>query len=204
MYNLNHKFKKQQIRFLFYQPPSQETWNGELLGYVVTWREGSPLSTDNSTHALTAPGWGASHASLVALRTHTHYEIRVSAFNAVGAGPGCAPLTATTLEGGKKNNNVSRINNRKWWIQGTGRTLYCMSNVLSTAPEAPPERVRCEPLSAQSIRTWWEPPLPAQRGGVLLGYEILYEVKLKKQHRNINIYLTFLPYTRILSLFYRW
>ncbi|KOB72568.1 Down syndrome cell adhesion molecule-like protein, partial [Operophtera brumata] len=126
-----------------WQPPSQETWNGELLGYVVSWREGSPLTTDNSSHALTAPGWGASHASLVALRTHTHYEVRVSAFNAVGAGPASAPLTTTTLEG---------------------------------APEAPPERVRCEPLSAQSVRVWWETPPPAQRGGVLLGYEILYEV----------------------------
>ncbi|KAJ8735937.1 hypothetical protein PYW07_007557 [Mythimna separata] len=48
-------------------------------------------------------------------------------------------------------------------------------NVHSLAPEAPPERVRCEALSAQSVRVWWEPPPPALRGGVLLGYEVLYE-----------------------------
>ncbi|XP_022821445.1 Down syndrome cell adhesion molecule-like protein Dscam2 [Spodoptera litura] len=124
-----------------WQAPPQESWNGELLGYVVTWHEVSS-SGDNKTSALTAAGWGAAHAVLVALRTHAQYEVKVRAFNAVGAGPPCAPLTATTLEG---------------------------------APEGPPERVRCEPLSAQSVRVWWEPPPPALRGGVLLGYEVLYE-----------------------------
>ncbi|XP_053618370.1 cell adhesion molecule Dscam2-like isoform X1 [Plodia interpunctella] len=124
-----------------WQPPPQETWNGELLGYVVTWREAG--SAENSTQALTAHGWGATQALLAALRAHAHYEVRVKAFNAVGAGPPCTPLTATTLE------NV---------------------------PEAPPERVRCEPISSQSLRVWWEPPPPATRGGVLLGYELLYEV----------------------------
>lgn len=43
-------------------------------------------------------------------------------------------------------------------------------------PEAPPERVRCEPLSAQSIRVWWEAPPNDLRGGTLLGYELLFEV----------------------------
>lgn len=51
-----------------------------------------------------------------------------------------------------------------------------MMNNFCLAPEAPPERVRCEPLSAQSVRVWWEPPPPGLRGGVLLGYEVLYEV----------------------------
>ncbi|KAL0850695.1 hypothetical protein ABMA28_006640 [Loxostege sticticalis] len=128
-----------------WQAPPQESWNGELLGYVVTWREaGAGIGdNDNLTQALTASGWGATQAQLAGLRPHKHYEVRVRAFNAVGAGPSAAPLTATTLEG---------------------------------APEASPERVRCEPMSAQSIRVWWEPPPPASRGGVLLGYELLYEV----------------------------
>lgn len=52
------------------------------------------------TQALTSSGWGATQAVVVALRTHAHYEVRVRAFNAVGAGPPCSPLTATTLEGG--------------------------------------------------------------------------------------------------------
>ncbi|CAB3241311.1 unnamed protein product [Arctia plantaginis] len=122
-----------------WQAPPQESWNGELLGYVISWHETS--AGDNRTSTLSAPGWGAAHAVLVALRTNTQYSVRVNAFNAVGAGPG-ATLTATTLEG---------------------------------APEASPERVRCESLSAQSIRVWWEPPPVALRGGILLGYEVLYE-----------------------------
>lgn len=47
-----------------------------------------------------------------------------------------------------------------------------------SVPEAPPQHVRCEPLSAQSFRVWWEPPPPAARGGLLLGYEIMYQVRL--------------------------
>ncbi|XP_052738064.1 cell adhesion molecule Dscam2-like [Bicyclus anynana] len=119
-----------------WQPPSQESWNGELLGYALWWRG------DNATLALTAPGWAASGARLAGLRAHERYELRVRAFNAVGAGPACAPLAATTLE---------------------------------DIPEAPPAHVRCEALSAQSLRVLWEPPPPALRGGLLLGYEITYQ-----------------------------
>ncbi|KAJ0182203.1 hypothetical protein K1T71_001572 [Dendrolimus kikuchii] len=134
-----------------WQAPPQETWNGELLGYVITWREalGNPsVTNENSTQALTASGWGATHALLVALKTHTHYDVKVQAYNAVGAGPPSTVITAATLEG---------------------------------APEAPPEMVRCEPLSAQSIRVWWEPPPLSLRGGVLLGYELLYESQVESR-----------------------
>lgn len=80
------------------QAPPQDSWNGELLGYVVTWREAG--ASENMSQALTTSGWGATQAVIVALRTHAHYEVRVRAFNSVGAGPPCPPLTATTLEGG--------------------------------------------------------------------------------------------------------
>ncbi|CAH2101989.1 unnamed protein product [Euphydryas editha] len=119
-----------------WQPPSQESWNGELLGYAIWWRG------DNTSLALTVPGWSAARARLAALRAHARYEVRVRALNAVGAGPSCAPLAATTLE---------------------------------DVPEAPPQHLRCEPLSAQSFRVWWEPPPAVSRGGLLLGYEIMYQ-----------------------------
>ncbi|XP_052750182.1 cell adhesion molecule Dscam2-like [Galleria mellonella] len=124
-----------------WQPPPQESWNGELLGYVAWWREVGAEGA-GAGGALTAGGWGAAAARAPGLRPRATYEVRVRAYNAVGAGPACAPLAAATLE---------------------------------AAPEAPPERVRCETISSQSIRVWWEPPPPAARGGVLLGYELLYE-----------------------------
>lgn len=72
---------------------------------MVTWREaggaGAGAGEDNATQALTAAGWGAAQAQVAGLRPHRHYELRVRAFNAVGPGPAAAPLTATTLEGGK-------------------------------------------------------------------------------------------------------
>ncbi|CAH2050972.1 unnamed protein product, partial [Iphiclides podalirius] len=49
---------------------------------------------------------------------------------------------------------------------------------LEDVPESPPQYVRCEPLSAQSLRVWWEPPPVAERGGLLLGYEITYQARL--------------------------
>ncbi|CAK1602580.1 unnamed protein product [Parnassius mnemosyne] len=119
-----------------WQAPPQESWNGELLGYAVWWR-GS-----NSTRALTVAGWTSVHARLGALRPHARYEVRVRAYNAVGASPPSAPLAAATLE---------------------------------DVPEAPPQYVRCEPLSAQSLRVWWEPPPAAERGGLIIGYEITYQ-----------------------------
>ncbi|XP_072938506.1 cell adhesion molecule Dscam2-like [Epargyreus clarus] len=49
------------------------------------------------------------------------------------------------------------------------------TTTLEDVPEAAPQHVRCEALSAQSIRVWWEPPPPTTRGGLLLGYEISYQ-----------------------------
>ncbi|KAG7310281.1 hypothetical protein JYU34_003034 [Plutella xylostella] len=126
-----------------WQSPPQDSWNGELLGYVVTW--GADVGGGNGSQSLTVAGWGAREALLPA--AHAVYRVTVQAFNAVGAGPACAPVTVTALEG---------------------------------VPEAAPARVRCEALSAQSLRVWWEPPPPpappAVRGGLLLGYEVLYEL----------------------------
>ncbi|XP_045772179.1 Down syndrome cell adhesion molecule-like protein Dscam2 isoform X1 [Maniola jurtina] len=119
-----------------WQPPSQESWNGELLGYAL-WCRG-----DNTSLALTVAGWAAASARVAGLRAHARYELRLRAYNAVGGGPSCAPLAATTLE---------------------------------DVPEAAPQHIRCEPLSAQSFRVWWEPPPLASRGGLLLGYEIMYQ-----------------------------
>lgn len=66
---------------------------------MVTWH--AVRSADNSSATLTARGWGAAHVLLGALRPHAQYDVRVRAYNAVGAGPPSAPLTATTLEGGE-------------------------------------------------------------------------------------------------------
>ncbi|CAG5008727.1 unnamed protein product [Parnassius apollo] len=119
-----------------WQAPPQESWNGELLGYAVWWR-GS-----NATRALTVAGWTSVRARLGLLRPHARYEVRVRAYNSVGASPPSAPLAAATLE---------------------------------DVPEAPPQYVRCEPLSSQSLRVWWEPPPAAERGGLVIGYEITYQ-----------------------------
>lgn len=104
IYNLRLNSYSVSINVIFEQAPPQESWNGELLGYVVTWRETGGVGIASAIAAeplaLTVPGWGAGRAVAAPLRARAHYEIRVRAFNALGAGPPCAPLTASTLEGG--------------------------------------------------------------------------------------------------------
>ncbi|CAG9796258.1 unnamed protein product [Diatraea saccharalis] len=48
-----------------WQAPPQESWNGELLGYLVTWREAGSMDTENTTQAITIAGWGATQVSFV-------------------------------------------------------------------------------------------------------------------------------------------
>ncbi|CAF4862408.1 unnamed protein product [Pieris macdunnoughi] len=118
-----------------WQAPSQEAWNGELLGYAI-WCRG-----ENASLSLSVAGWAAASVRLGALRPHARYDVTVRAYNSVGAGPASTPLATTTLE---------------------------------DVPDAPPQHVRCEPLSSQSLRVWWEPPPLDKRGGMLIGYEISY------------------------------
>lgn len=85
--------------YLTWQPPSKENWNGELLGYIVTWQEqGSPKNVSKS---MTVKGWATSKLQLTGLRKYTTYNIQLRAYNSVSAGPATHPVSATTEEGGK-------------------------------------------------------------------------------------------------------
>lgn len=80
------------------QPPSKENWNGELLGYVVSWQEqGTPKNVSKS---MTVKGWATSKLQLTGLRKYTKYEIQLRAYNSVSAGPPTLPTSGTTMEGG--------------------------------------------------------------------------------------------------------
>ncbi|XP_063241575.1 cell adhesion molecule Dscam2-like [Bacillus rossius redtenbacheri] len=45
---------------------------------------------------------------------------------------------------------------------------------LEGVPGAPPQNVRCQTLSSQSLRLQWEPPDPDHRNGVIEGYKVTY------------------------------
>ncbi|XP_037298795.1 Down syndrome cell adhesion molecule-like protein Dscam2 [Manduca sexta] len=106
-----------------WQAPPQDSWNGELLGYAVSWREvgGAGLLAHNNTRTLVAAGWRAG-ATLGGLRARAHYELKVRAYNKLGAGPAAQPVTAHTLEGAPEGapvrvscGAVSSQAVRAWW-----------------------------------------------------------------------------------------
>lgn len=83
--------------FLSWQVPSRDSWNGHLLGYIVTWNEKGHLA--NMSKTLTVKGWGTTKVQLTGLRKFTSYEISIRAFNSVSVGPPSPVIVGTTKEG---------------------------------------------------------------------------------------------------------
>lgn len=83
--------------YLTWQVPPSDSWNGELLGYIINWNEqGAP---QNTTKSVTVRGFGTTKAQLTGLRKFSRYTIVIRAFNSVASGPSSVPVIGTTLEG---------------------------------------------------------------------------------------------------------
>ncbi|XP_033213818.1 Down syndrome cell adhesion molecule-like protein Dscam2 [Belonocnema kinseyi] len=89
----------QQLK-VTWQPPDRSLWNGELLGYAITYTNlGSDEQSANVTRVgITGNGDGSYDYRLTGLRKYTQYSIVVKAFNSKGDGPGSDPMIAQTLE----------------------------------------------------------------------------------------------------------
>lgn len=88
------------------QAPPQDSWNGELLGYVASWRELSRIEEESDGEegerngAATSPGWSSAELTLGGLRSFARYAVAVRAYNRAGAGPASPTVYATTADGG--------------------------------------------------------------------------------------------------------
>ncbi|XP_046477031.1 cell adhesion molecule Dscam1 isoform X1 [Neodiprion pinetum] len=83
-----------------WQTPSRDMWNGELLGYIVTWSEHSTSTSGvNQSKSLTVNGWATTKIQLTGLRKFTKYDVTVRAFNSIASGPASNPVVGTTQEG---------------------------------------------------------------------------------------------------------
>ncbi|XP_023290163.1 Down syndrome cell adhesion molecule-like protein Dscam2 [Orussus abietinus] len=89
----------QQLK-ITWQPPDRSLWNGELLGYTISYRNlGSNDQSVNTTRiGITGNGDGSYDYRLTGLQKYTQYSIVVKAFNNKGEGPSSDPVTAQTLE----------------------------------------------------------------------------------------------------------
>lgn len=83
--------------FLTWKHPSRESWNGEILGYIVTWNEHGSLANNSKT--LTVQGWATTKVQLTGLKKFTQYDITIKAYNSVSMGPPSPILVGTTKEG---------------------------------------------------------------------------------------------------------
>ncbi|CAH0592720.1 unnamed protein product [Chrysodeixis includens] len=129
--------------------PPQESWNGELLGYVATWRElgaegagssGGARGAGGAAGSVAAPGWSSADLTLAGLRSFARYALSLRAYNRAGAGPHSPTVYATTADG---------------------------------VPEEAPSLVSCEAVSARSLRVRWT-PLSAGHTHALRGYDLHY------------------------------
>ncbi|XP_076276315.1 cell adhesion molecule Dscam2 isoform X6 [Lasioglossum baleicum] len=89
----------QQVK-VTWQPPDRSLWNGELLGYTISYANlGENDQSVNITRVgITGNGDGSYDYRLTGLRKYTQYSVVVKAFNNKGDGPGSDPVTVQTLE----------------------------------------------------------------------------------------------------------
>lgn len=97
---------KSDYNIYYPQAPPQDSWNGELLGYVITWRELGRFDDEQSesedhrrSGSITSPGWSSSEITLNGLRKYARYAVAVKAYNSAGAGPPSHIVYASTGEG---------------------------------------------------------------------------------------------------------
>ncbi|KAH9636078.1 hypothetical protein HF086_015255 [Spodoptera exigua] len=150
--------------------PPQDSWNGELLGYVVSWREirvdsGEEAAEDEEGGAggagrVAVRGWSSSQLAVEGLRSFARYALSARAYNRAGAGPHSPTLYATTADGGDALTLLFLTFSRN-------------SEVSRAVPETAPRGVACEALSARSLRVRWA-PLSAAHAHALRGYDLHY------------------------------
>lgn len=126
--------------------PNKNSWNGELLGYIISCVEEKQninyIENTNVTNlTFTANGWATTKMSIANLKKFTRYAVKIRTYNTMSAGP-WSPITyGTTME---------------------------------DIPEAPPQNVTCQSLSSQSIKIVWQEPPLQYHNGVLQGYKVLF------------------------------
>lgn len=85
---------------IYLQPPDKGTWNGQIMGYKVSYADINEITEVN---VKTTIGHEHCEVQIIDLKPFTTYRITVKAFNSVGPGPDSDFIRITTNEGGKTN-----------------------------------------------------------------------------------------------------
>ncbi|XP_066598053.1 cell adhesion molecule Dscam2-like isoform X1 [Prorops nasuta] len=138
-----------------WDPPDDDLWNGEILGYHIGYKEHRlaaeqytyrtverRISTASVVLGLARTSMPGRQYLLTNLKKFTRYNVVVQAYNSLGPGPMTPEIVATTLE---------------------------------DVPSSPPQDVRCTALSSQSLQISWDAPLESTLNGNLKGYKVMWE-----------------------------
>lgn len=79
------------------QPPDEDTWNGQILGYKISYGDENESAEVNTKTTL---GYERQEIRITNLRPYTTYRIAVKSFNSVGPGPDSEVIRVMTNEGG--------------------------------------------------------------------------------------------------------
>ncbi|KAH8391710.1 hypothetical protein KR009_001715, partial [Drosophila setifemur] len=88
-----------QQLFMTWRAPPRDTWNGDLLGYTITYTKYSTSNAvRNHTRVNSLQADGLNDFRLIGLDKYMQYEITISAYNRKGEGPPSEVALAHTLE----------------------------------------------------------------------------------------------------------
>lgn len=135
---------------------SNDGWNGEPVGYAVTWRA---LGGDERETGVSVVRGAASCALVLdGLPPGSRFEVAVRAFTHAGLGPPTPFVSATTLDTGM-------------YGLGVGVNWASFDAVICVGPDEAPRDVRCEATSAGELHVRWAPP---RRALSHLSYDVIY------------------------------
>lgn len=86
---------------MFMQPPSEESWNGNQLGYQVWYSQLAQIQQDMNNYQQVTVAYPTTSVELTNLMQNLYYEIKVNAFNNKGHGPFSRPFDVFVGEAGK-------------------------------------------------------------------------------------------------------
>nr|XP_055046951.1 protein sidekick-1 isoform X1 [Misgurnus anguillicaudatus]XP_055046954.1 protein sidekick-1 isoform X1 [Misgurnus anguillicaudatus] len=163
-----------------WQPPKEESVNGDLVGYRIYYRElqydtapqeskravnNSLLRTELTAKSTvkTVSNPSLTEFELTQLQKYRRYEILITAYNVIGESPPSSPVEVFVGE---------------------------------AAPSVAPQNIQINTLSSTQLEVQWEPPPVETQNGIIQGYKILYW-EMDNQNETERFKILFRPETNM-------
>ena len=140
-----------QLIELAWSPPPTNTHNGEIVHYIIIYKELQTGQNTTVTSFNTAVILGNLHPFY-------NYSITVAAFT-IATGPLSAPLHIQTSEDGE--HNISSL-----------LSSFKPMLIHALVPSAPPTNLSATTFNATTLNITWQPPLPVHQNGIIRSYMV--------------------------------